>query len=132
SLNGLPQFEAALVMAAGFWLLISLLLRCGLFPLMGWVGEMAISPRDVVWLIGFPLGMGLYLLLQWHPLLTNAAEQRTLTAGLAALSTLLLGVMAFTRKTRAKRIIRVAGALMAFVWLGLSAFPPAAPQMAAF
>lgn len=130
--GGMAPFQTSAVIGSGFWLLCSLMIRCGLFPLMGWMGEMAHSPRAVAWLIAFPLGLGMFLLIRWHPLLFTTESQRTLIAGLAGLSTLLLAGMAFGRKPPAHKLVRATGALLALAWLGLAAMPPSNGMIAAF
>jgi hypothetical protein len=148
-------FQFGLLVTAGFWLLCSLMIRCGLFPVMGWVSETVVGVstddgaaesksvpmRNVGWVMGFTLAQGVFLLLQWQPVVAVSGEQQALIVGLSGLSALLLGVMALGRPPHlassgngvdAHKLVRVAGLMIALIWLGAIAFPAGTAWMAGF
>ncbi|SFH58134.1 hypothetical protein [Planctomicrobium piriforme] len=122
-LQNLNLEQSALAVTGQTFLLISMILRCGLYPLMSWTRSAAISYRVAAWVTAFGLGQGLLLSLRWSPMLTFFAETQLLMAGLGGLSAVLLGLIAVSGAVGPRRLLSVASAQIGLVWLGLAATP---------
>lgn len=111
-------------------LFISLIIRCGFFPVMIWTNDFISSRTSHAMLWAFPISIGGYLLFRWLPILTLFSEPLTLLIGFGALSAVLLAVSALFQSDIKQRQ-RLGSVLISFAVIGVAADPALWPQMAA-
>lgn len=122
-LTQLSGGEIALCVSSLTLLLGSLVLRCGLYPLMSWTAPAARTDRDTAWIIALGFGPAILLLLRWQTVFSAFGEIRLLMMGVGTLSAVLLGMMAWNGTRGPARVLHAAAAQLALVWLGLGANP---------
>lgn len=110
------------VVAAGV-MLLSLLIRLGLFPCSIWTASANVSGRHAAWVAAFGFGQGVILLSRWTPVLTPFAEFQTLLLGMGGLSAVLLAVSAWAKSDPHIRCLHIAGGQLGLVAMGIAAVP---------
>ncbi len=117
-LKQLGQEQIALIVTAHLFLILSLILRCGLFPLMTWTRSTAGDYRDAAWTAIYSIGFGAALLLRWSPMFGIFRETHQLLTGLGAVSAVLLGIQAVFGVTGPRRMLSLAAAQVGIIWVG--------------
>lgn len=126
----LSDAATALMTTSVISLLISLVIRFGLFPMMTWSNRLTSSPLPLSCLLAFPVSIGGFLLIRWLPMISLFPEPRTLLIGIAALSAVLLSLSALFQQGL-KRLLRLTSVPVAFAAIGIAADPLLWPQVTA-
>ncbi len=120
-LASLSGEQIALTVTGQTYLLVSLLLRCGLFPLMSWTRFAAIGCRDVAWMTVFGVGLSGAMVLKCSQMLNAFDEIHLLLVGLSMLSIVLLGLLAAFGTRGPRRMLTLASIQIAIACIGVSA-----------
>lgn len=124
----LPSDAAAALLSTSIVsMLLSILIRLGMFPFMTAASDLQSAEENLAPLIAFPLCGGGFCLFRWGAVLTTVPEPRTMLIGVAGLSAVLLAVSALfqTGTRKAERLISV---LVALIVIGFALNPETWPQ----
>ncbi|WP_437191758.1 hypothetical protein [Planctomicrobium sp. SH527] len=113
------------------FLVVTLVMRCGLFPLMVWGRQVAISWRNVAWVSVFGVGLSGALFLRWGVIFSQFEPIQMLLSGIGAMSVGLLGMMALVCQRDEhvdggpRRLLTVVSIQWGIVFLGCIVLQPA-------
>ncbi|WP_437226288.1 hypothetical protein SH661x_004505 [Planctomicrobium sp. SH661] len=127
-LNQLTAGGTALCDSALSLMVGSILLRCGMYPLLSWTAPAARNYRDAAWVIAFGFGPAMILLHRWFPLLLSFDATLLLLTGAGGLSAFILSLMAWGGARGPARMVHIASAQLGLIWLGLGANAAAAGE----
>lgn len=120
-----------LSVTAFLFLVATFVMRCGLFPLMIWTRQVAVSWRNVAWVSVFGIGLSGALFLRWGVVFSQFEPIQMLLSGIGAMSVGLLGIMALARRSDEqfdggpRRLLTVVSIQWGIVFIGCLALQPA-------